>query len=54
VARVLPTRKSNGATVAREIGDLAAAKQWKVESLHHVEGRLDEVFRTITRSDVQT
>lgn len=54
VARVLPTRKSNGSTVAREIADLAAAKQWKVDSLHHVEGRLDEVFRSITRSDVQT
>jgi len=54
IARVLPTRKSNGASVAREIGDLAASKQWKIESLHHVEGRLDEVFRSITRSDVQT
>jgi ABC-2 type transport system ATP-binding protein len=53
-ARVLPTRKSKGADVARDIGDLAASKQWKIESLHHVEGRLDEVFRSITRSDVQT
>ena len=54
IARVLPTRKSKGTEVAREIGELAAAKQWKIESLHHLEGRLDEVFRSITRSDVQT
>jgi len=51
-ARALPTRKAKGKDVAREIGELVAAKQWKVESLNHVEGRLDEVFRSITRSDV--
>jgi len=53
-ARALPTRKANGKEVTREIGDLIAAKQWKTESLNHVEGRLDEVFRSITRSDAQT
>jgi ABC-2 type transport system ATP-binding protein len=51
VGRALPTRKSSGAEVAREIGALAAARQWKVEELHHEEGKLDEVFRSITRSD---
>jgi gliding motility-associated transport system ATP-binding protein len=53
IARVLPTRKAKGSDVAREIGELSLTKQWKIESLHHVEGRLDEVFRSITRSDVQ-
>jgi ABC-2 type transport system ATP-binding protein len=54
VGRVLPSHKAKDGELAREISELAAAKQWKVESLHHVEGRLDEVFRSITRSDVQT
>ncbi len=52
IGRALPTKKSNGAEVAREIGTLAALRQWKIEELHHVEGKLDEVFRSITRSDV--
>src|SRR6185369_12837009 len=52
VGRVLPTKKSSGAEVAREIAALAAARQWRVEEIHHEEGKLDEVFRSITRSDV--
>jgi hypothetical protein len=51
---VLPTNKAKGNDLAREIGELASAKQWKVESLHHVEGRLDDMFRSLTRSDVPT
>ena len=51
-ARVLPTKKSNAADLSREIGSLAAAKNWKVETLAADEGRLDEVFRSITRSDI--
>lgn len=50
--RVVPNRKVKVADLAREIGDLIAAKGWKVEELHREEGRLDEVFRGITRSDV--
>ncbi|HEY2572606.1 MAG TPA: ATP-binding cassette domain-containing protein [Verrucomicrobiaceae bacterium] len=52
IGRVLPTKKSSGSELAREIAALAAARQWKVEELHHEEGKLDEVFRSITRSDV--
>jgi ABC-2 type transport system ATP-binding protein len=50
--RVVPNRKVKVADLAREIGDLVASKGWKVEELHREEGRLDEVFRGITRSDV--
>lgn len=50
--RVLPNRKVKVADLAREIGDLIAAKGWKVVELHREEGRLDEVFRGITHTDV--
>lgn len=50
--RVLPVRKDAPADLAREIAGLAMARSWKLEELHREEGRLDEVFRTITRSDV--
>ncbi len=50
--RVLPKKKSSGVDLTREIGELAVAKQWKVETIHREEGKLDEVFRSITRSDV--
>ena len=50
-ARIIPIRKAKPEELAREIGALAAAKSWKIEELHREEGRLDEVFRNITRSD---
>ncbi len=50
--RVLPKKNSNGLDLTREIGELAAARQWKIETIHREEGKLDEVFRSITRSDV--
>lgn len=40
-------RKNDG-ELARAIGDLAATERWKIEELHTEEGRLDEVFRSIT------
>jgi len=49
--RVFPTRKANPDDLAREIGALAVAKQWKLEELHRDEGRLDEFFRQLTSSD---
>jgi ABC-2 type transport system ATP-binding protein len=39
--------------LARAIGDLAVRERWSIEELHTEEGRLDEVFRTITRSDTK-
>jgi ABC-2 type transport system ATP-binding protein len=47
--------KKNGqrGELARAIGDLAAAERWRIEELHTEEGRLDEVFRNITRPETK-
>ena len=50
--RIIPNKKVKVADLAREISDLAAAKSWKIDEFHREEGRLDEVFRGMTRSDV--
>ena len=50
--RVMPTRKTRAEELAREIGALVTAKQWKLEELHQQEGTLDEFFRQLTRSDI--
>jgi ABC-2 type transport system ATP-binding protein len=48
-ARVFP-KASNG-ELARDVALLCAQQNWKVEELHTEEGRLDEVFRSITLPD---
>lgn len=47
--------KKNGGhgELARAIGDLAAAERWRIEELHTEEGRLDDVFRSITRPETK-
>ena len=35
-------------SLARSIAEVAVAQKWHVEELHTEEGRLDEVFRSIT------
>src|SRR4051812_9230408 len=47
-ARVFPKTNANG-TLAHSIAE--AAQGWRIEELHTEEGRLDEVFRTITMPD---
>ncbi len=47
-ARVFPRVEVNG-SLASSIAD--AAKGWRIEELHTEEGRLDEVFRSITMPD---
>jgi ABC-2 type transport system ATP-binding protein len=47
-ARVFPKNNVNGA-LAHSIAD--AAHGWRIEELHTEEGRLDEVFRSITMPD---
>jgi ABC-2 type transport system ATP-binding protein len=47
-ARVFPKTNVNGA-LAHSIAD--AAHGWRIEELHTEEGRLDEVFRSITMPD---
>jgi ABC-2 type transport system ATP-binding protein len=46
--RVFPRDNANGA-LASSIAD--AAQGWRIEELHTEEGRLDEVFRSITMPD---
>ncbi len=49
--RVFPKSNQNGA-LARSIAE--AAQGWQIEELHTEEGRLDEVFRSITMPDTIT
>src|SRR5215470_9960245 len=50
-ARVFPKSNVNGA-LAANIAD--AAQGWRIEELHTEEGKLDEVFRSITMPDTAT
>jgi len=51
VARVFPQPNARNGELARGIYETAAREGWKVEELHTEEGRLDEVFRSITMPD---
>jgi ABC-2 type transport system ATP-binding protein len=44
----------NGSSLAAAIHEVALREAWKLEELHTEEGRLDEVFRSITMSDTAT
>jgi ABC-2 type transport system ATP-binding protein len=47
--------KKNGQreNLAQAIAEIAATERWKIEELHTEEGRLDEVFRGITRPETK-
>lgn len=49
--RVYPHDRSTNAQLVRELAKLVARESWQIEDLHPEEGRLDEVFRSITISD---
>jgi len=51
LARVYPQSNCANGELARSIGEVVAQEKWKVEELHTEEGRLDEVFRSITLPD---
>jgi ABC-2 type transport system ATP-binding protein len=51
--RALAKKNSQRGDLARAISEIAAREHWKVEELHTEEGRLDEVFRTITLPDTK-
>jgi ABC-2 type transport system ATP-binding protein len=51
VARLVPGKNQQVTDVAAEVAALAAVKSWKLVELHQEEGKLDEIFRSITRSD---
>ena len=48
VVRVYPKGTPTDGALARSVAELATAQRWNVEEIHTEEGRLDEVFRTIT------
>ena len=44
-------RASKNGDLARGVGQVTVNEGWKIEELHTEEGRLDEVFRSITLPD---
>ena len=50
-ARAYPAEGSVNGTLARGVADVCVKEGWKFEELHTEEGRLDEVFRSITWSE---
>jgi ABC-2 type transport system ATP-binding protein len=51
IARVLPQGAAANGVLARQVYEALAQPGWKIEELHTEEGRLDEVFRSITLPD---
>jgi len=49
--RIFGTKPARDGELARIVGELAARKQWRIQEMHTEEGRLDDVFRTITQSE---
>ncbi|MBI4207320.1 MAG: ATP-binding cassette domain-containing protein [Betaproteobacteria bacterium] len=49
--RVYPDKSRAGGNLTRDVAELAARQQWQVAEIHTEEGRLDEVFRSITLPD---
>ena len=53
VARVIPQNKTMDGNAARNLFEFAAKENWSVEDLHTDEGRLDDVFRSITMPETK-
>jgi ABC-2 type transport system ATP-binding protein len=49
--RVYPDKTGARGSLTRDVAELAAQQQWQVAEIHTEEGRLDEVFRSITLPD---
>jgi|YelNatPaOPRAMG01_1025707.scaffolds.fasta_scaffold06980_5 ABC-2 type transport system ATP-binding protein len=52
-ARVYPKTPGADGALVRAVGELALREGWRLEELHVEEGRLDEVFRSITIPETQ-
>lgn len=50
-ARVYPKSTEQNGRLARSVAEVTLREGWKIEELHTEEGRLDEVFRSITSRD---
>jgi ABC-2 type transport system ATP-binding protein len=51
VVRITPKDKSNAGALARAVAEIAQRESWALQELHTEEGRLDDVFRSITLPD---
>jgi ABC-2 type transport system ATP-binding protein len=51
--RAFPKKNAGGDALARALGEVALKERWQVAELHTEEGRLDEVFRSITLPDTK-
>ena len=51
--RALAKKNGQQGDLARAIADVAAREKWRIEELHTEEGRLDEVFRSITQPEMK-
>jgi ABC-2 type transport system ATP-binding protein len=51
LARVLPKDRLAGGELAASVAEVSGREGWRVDELHTEEGRLDEVFRSITLPD---
>lgn len=49
--RVYPDKAKANGSLTRDVVELAAQQKWELDELHTEEGRLDEVFRSITLPD---
>lgn len=53
VVRLFAEKPDSGPAIARAALEVATRESWQIEDLHIEEGRLDDVFRSITLSDTQ-
>ncbi|MBL9139969.1 MAG: ATP-binding cassette domain-containing protein [Verrucomicrobiales bacterium] len=51
--RVYPKSREQNGELRSAVADLVARERWRVEEMHAEEGRLDEVFRSITMPDTR-
>ncbi len=49
--RVYPDGAAAQGSLTRDVAEVAAQQHWQVAEIHTEEGRLDEVFRSITLPD---
>ncbi len=52
-AELCPAKKTQTGELAAAVANLCGEKGWTLSELHQVEGRLDDVFREITRPDTE-
>ena len=51
VVRAYPQERGGNAAFVGSVAELAQREQWKLDELHVEEGRMDDVFRSITLPD---